>query len=422
MKILIIFHGLAFVLAHQEGPTLQKPYSRALIVHGGNVDDVVTSQPPDTTSEQASTTPEALSASSSSSSSPLHRSPRFLGFTLSDLKSTAATRGAQVGANLKNQLDLIRKTQASLSLPKVPDEWKDRSSEAMQHVIVPAAEAAMGKFYRDGDIHFLGVYALALLGSCSGFHLFLYFITVGYALGVTIPVCVALYMYSKQPVDNFTAVHSGLTILWGLRSAAFFLYREYVNWPLLHDKVVEVNQMARFSSKFFCWMVYSFCYAAMATPCLSRLKSRASWDRFGKAALGLQATGLVLETVADYQKSTFKALTGNRNQWCNVGLFQYSTFPNYLGEILFWYGTFLAGMASFTTKSEWTLAVFGVFFVTIVIRGAITSLGAKQLRKYGSNPDFVEFRRTHRLLGPLPFQKRTAVSAPSPDQESPMSV
>jgi hypothetical protein len=157
------------------------------------------------------------------------------------LKSSAATRGAQVGANLKNQLDLIRKTQANLSLPRVPDEWMDRSSEAMQHVIVPAAEAAMGKFYRDGDIRFLGVYALALVGSCSGFHLFLYFITVGYALGVTLPVCVALYMYSKQPVENLTAVHSGLTILWGVRSATFFLYREYVNWPLLHDKVVEVN-------------------------------------------------------------------------------------------------------------------------------------------------------------------------------------
>jgi steroid 5-alpha reductase family enzyme len=128
--------------------------------------------------------------------------------------------------------------------------------------------------------------------------------------------------------------------------------------------------------------------------------------RFGKVALGLQATGLVLETVADYQKSTFKALTGNRNQWCNVGLFKYSTFPNYLGEISFWYGTFLAGMASFTTISEWTLALFGVFFVTIVIRGAITSLGAKQMRKYGSNPDFVEFRRTHQAPGPLPFQKR----------------
>ena len=424
MKILIIFHGLAFVLGRQEGHLLpiHKPYSQILRIHGGNIDDVVPSQPSDTTTDLASTTAEALSSSSATTSSPLHRSPRFLGFTLSDLKSSAATRGAQVGANLKNQLDLIRKKQASLSmLPRMPDEWKGRSSEAMKQVVVPAAAAAMELLYRNGDVRFLGVYALALVGSCSGFHLFLYFITVGYALGVMLPVCVALYIYSKQPVENLTAVHSGLTILWGIRSAAFFLYREYVNWPLLHDKVVEVNQMARLGSKLFCWIVYSFCYAAMATPCLSRLKSGAGWARFGKVALGLQATGLVLETVADYQKSTFKALTGNRNQWCNVGLFQYSTFPNYLGEILFWYGTFLAGMASFKSISDWTLAMFGVFFVTIVIRGAITSLGAKQIRKYGSNPDFIEFQRTHGLLGPLPFQTRTkqvtATTAPSEEPQ-----
>jgi hypothetical protein len=75
MKILIIFHGLAFVLGRQEGPVLQKPYSRALRVHGGNVDDVVTAQPPDTASEPASTTAESVSSSfvTSASFSPISR-------------------------------------------------------------------------------------------------------------------------------------------------------------------------------------------------------------------------------------------------------------------------------------------------------------------------------------------------------------
>lgn len=40
------------------------------------------------------------------------------------------------------------------------------------------------------------VYALALLGSSSGFYLFLYFITVGYCCGVTLPVLVALIDYN----------------------------------------------------------------------------------------------------------------------------------------------------------------------------------------------------------------------------------
>lgn len=40
------------------------------------------------------------------------------------------------------------------------------------------------------------IYALALLGSSSGFYLFLYFITIGYCCGVTLPVLVAMIVYN----------------------------------------------------------------------------------------------------------------------------------------------------------------------------------------------------------------------------------
>lgn len=46
------------------------------------------------------------------------------------------------------------------------------------------------------------VYALALLGSSSGFHLFLYFITVGFSCGVTLPVLVAMIVYNVSEGRN----------------------------------------------------------------------------------------------------------------------------------------------------------------------------------------------------------------------------
>jgi len=337
------------------------------------------------------------------------RSRTFLGLATSDLTSTVSARSARVGASLKKQLEAIQEKRANLSLP-TSTELKEQSSKALK-AVGPAAIAAL---YQEGEVTLPGVYALALLGSCSGFHLFLYFITVGYSFGIMIPVLVGLYVYAKSPVQNLTTLHSVLTVVWAIRSASFFLYREYVNWPQLHDKVVEVNQMAKLSSKFFCWLVYSFFYAAMASPCLLRLKSQASWGVFGKIALGLQGTGLVLESVADYQKSTFKALPGNRNQWCNVGLFKFSSFPNYLGEITFWYGTYLAGLASYEKPQEWIMATIGILFISIVIRGAVSSLGAKQFRKYGNSAEYLEFRRTHTVVGPIPFQKKPKTKSAEP--------
>ena len=42
------------------------------------------------------------------------------------------------------------------------------------------------------------IYALALLGSSAGFHLFLYFITVGFAMGIAIPLATALVVYNVR--------------------------------------------------------------------------------------------------------------------------------------------------------------------------------------------------------------------------------
>ena len=58
----------------------------------------------------------------------------------------------------------------------------------------------------------------------------------------------------------------------------------------------------------------------------------------------LQWAGLVIEGVADQQKFNFKAIEGNKGKWCEEGLFATSRHPNYLGEILFWMGTSIAGI------------------------------------------------------------------------------
>jgi steroid 5-alpha reductase family enzyme len=413
-RIFLQLSIVALVYGVQRRETLIRKRSciDSLSLRGGQIDQEVL---PPTTVESTdhgvpATTPTTQQEDKASPAAPVaERSRTFLGLATSDLKSTVSARSARVGTTLKKQLELIQEKRANIQLPTT-SELKEHSSTALK-AVGPAVITAFGQFYQEGDLTLPGVYALALLGSCSGFHLFLYFITVGYSFGIMLPVLIGLYVYGGRPVQNLTALHSVLTVLWGIRSASFFLYREYVSWPQLHDKVVEVNQMARLSSKFFCWLIYSFFYAAMASPCLFRLKAQTRWGVFGKIALGLQGTGLLLESLADYQKSAFKSLPGNRNRWCNVGLFTFSAFPNYLGEIVFWYGTFLAGIATYEKPQQWTMATTGLLFISIVIRGAVSSLGAKQLRKYGGMAEYAEFRRTHTILGPNPFIKKKATAS-----------
>jgi steroid 5-alpha reductase family enzyme len=176
------------------------------------------------------------------------------------------------------------------------------------------------------------------------------------------------------------------------------LWREYVSWPALHQKVVELQSKMDipFASRLLCWLVYSFFYVAMMASNWSRLSQNGKWGLIGYTGLLLQVGGLSLETIADMQKNGFKSQ--HRHSWCNAGVWKWSTHPNYLGEGLFWWGTYLAH--GFNSILHSLLATVGLVFVITVLKGSTRSLSHKHLEKYGDQPHFCEFQRTHTIWGP----------------------
>ncbi|KAK6153980.1 hypothetical protein DH2020_013619 [Rehmannia glutinosa] len=77
------------------------------------------------------------------------------------------------------------------------------------------------------------------------------------------------------------------------------------------------------------------------------------------------ALGLLVETIADQQKLTFKNSPESRGKWCDVGLWKYSRHPNYFGEILLWWGIFVAA-TPVLENAEW-LVIFGPIFLTLLL-------------------------------------------------------
>jgi steroid 5-alpha reductase family enzyme len=179
----------------------------------------------------------------------------------------------------------------------------------------------------------------------------------------------------------------------------FLLWREYVSWPALHLKVVELQSRMNipFASKLLCWVVYSFFYVCMVSMCWSRLAQiNSRWGFIGYLGLAIQIMGLGLESIADLQKNGFKS--HNRHAWCNVGVWAWSTHPNYLGEGMFWWGSYLAH--GFSSILYSLMATTGLMFITVVLKGSTRSLSHKHREKYGDQPKFHEFHRTHSIWGP----------------------
>ena len=283
---------------------------------------------------------------------------------------------------------------------------------------------------KEASLSFFSVYCWALAGSSVGFYLFLYFISIGYAAGITLPLvaCLAKYWRTVPAASRSAdaACHTAAVILWGCRSVAFFLYREYAQWPELHKKIVQANnqkQAPTVAVKLLCWLVYSFLYVCMLSPCWLRLQSAAASSATATAAvsnhhaagtiwwsrtsLALQLAGLALETVADWQKSAFKTsnLPDSRHEWCRTGVWSWGTHPNYAGEWLFWLGTVAGGLPAICYQQQHTFALLllvltGFVFITTVLRGAVTALDGKHWEKYGGLVEFREFRARYTVLGP----------------------
>ena len=63
---------------------------------------------------------------------------------------------------------------------------------------------------------------------------------------------------------------------------------------------------------------------------------------------------VILETVSDEQMREFKSNDENKGKTMKYKLWKYSRHPNYLGEVLFWYGIYFMGLSS-GIASYWTI-------------------------------------------------------------------
>ncbi len=118
------------------------------------------------------------------------------------------------------------------------------------------------------------------------------------------------------------------------------------------------------------------------------------------AGILLWLVGLVIESIADYQKTTFIKNPSNKGKWVNIGLWKYMRHPNYLGEILVWFGVYLYIFPTLSTE----LAILGLvspLFITFLLLfvSGIPLLEKSANKKWGNNHDYAIYKKnTGKLL------------------------
>ncbi|OQS54700.1 hypothetical protein EHP00_980 [Ecytonucleospora hepatopenaei] len=113
-------------------------------------------------------------------------------------------------------------------------------------------------------------------------------------------------------------------------------------------------------------------------------------------------TGLIVESLSDFQKYNFRSNPSNSGKWCDVGIWKYSRHPNYFGEICIWIGIFVIS-TSIQNKIKWVGILSPIFTATILLfLSGIPLLEKSSDKRYGKNPAYIKYKLHTSPLIPLP--------------------
>jgi len=191
-----------------------------------------------------------------------------------------------------------------------------------------------------------------------------------------------------------------LVLIWAVRLGGYLLTRILrIKVDHRFDKMRDKPlRFARF------WLLQAIAVAVIMLP-VSYLLGRDSAPDFGLWAItgvAIWFIGIVIETAADAQKSSFKGREENRERFITSGLWKFSRHPNYFGEMLVWWGLFLYAVP-FLDGAAFAV-VIGPVFITLLLLfvSGIPLLERSAEAKYGDDPAYREYKRRTSILVPLP--------------------
>ncbi|MBN8637192.1 MAG: DUF1295 domain-containing protein [Anaerolineae bacterium] len=249
----------------------------------------------------------------------------------------------------------------------------------------------------------LALIGLTLVIASIGFRKTLWFISVGYAFAITGMVIVTVLVYRDQ-LTLIAGLQNVALLLWSLRLGVYLVRREATaQMPTSVNDQVARAQALPIMVKFFIWVSVSLLYVAMYSPALFMLTAPAQPTGISAviAWLGVIVLygGLILETVADQQKSAFKLQSPGK--FCDVGLYRLVRCPNYLGEIMVWLGSWVIGLSIYNGILQWVISLIGLACITLIMMGSTKRLEKGQSERYGHLPEYQQYVTSVPVLFPF---------------------
>ncbi len=210
-------------------------------------------------------------------------------------------------------------------------------------------------------------------------------------------------LYLNPNLDIRDLIICAMILVWALRLGSFLFWRIKKDGQ---DKRF-ILMKTKFTWFLMTWTLGGLWVLVTMAAGLAAMTSNTSIALGPMAYLGiaLWVTGMLIEVVADSQKTKFRKNPDNRDRFITTGLWAWSRHPNYFGEITLWLGLALVALP---VLSGWQLAtmISPIFVYVLLTRiSGIPLLGEAGTEEMGFGAGVYRLHRVHTCTDTAQAQK-----------------
>ena len=218
--------------------------------------------------------------------------------------------------------------------------------------------------------------------------------------GITYISVTAVAVALAGDLDLRATLVAAMVMVWALR-LSLFLFRRIA-------KAGKDDRFDKIKTKplrfLMAWTVQGLWVLLTAAAALAVITggAREPLGVIGIFGILVWAAGMLIEIVADRQKSAFKSNPDNKGGFISTGLWAWSRHPNYFGEIVLWTGMAIVALPVLHGW-QWATLISPVFVAFLLIKvSGIPLLEAKADERWGGDEDYEAYKRNTPVLVPKP--------------------
>ncbi len=218
------------------------------------------------------------------------------------------------------------------------------------------------------------------------------------AYGLTFVFLAWFILLTRSSLEPVQVILTWMVTLWGVRLAVYLFIR-----------ILKMGEDKRFDQirkgfvsflKFWLFQALTIWVIMLPSTYILSQPQLIHFNLTFWTGIIIFCLGLLIETVADWQKFVFKNNPINKGKWIESGIWKYSRHPNYFGEMTLWWGIFILTLG---WQNSWSyLTIIGPIFITFILLkvSGIPLLEKRYEKKYKDNPDYQAYKNSTNLLIP----------------------